>query len=357
MNTKRCPFCFNEELVISANGLSLSCFCSNCGAFILPAFIVKNEEINLENYFRVNDKWEIYKKRYLIAGWMYEFNRGKAEPLIFNNCSDFEELLKDTRMPKTPMQRLERLLANLYKLSDRIGVGYSVDKTANKGIINGNALEFRLMDNSVRPISMAYAFSLNEAEYMFQDLQNLGYLEYKEYSGYSITPKGFERAEQLLNSNIESTSVFVAIQFSDDLLEAFREAIKPACEDCGFDALIISDKSHNNGITDEIIVEIKKSKFVIVDFTYNNNGAYWEAGYAQGLGRPIIRCCKKEWFDGKTKNVDSNGTIQEVPNNLHFDVRHYNTIIWEDYDDFAVKLKNNIRANFSDAQLRTGGQG
>jgi len=44
---------------------------------------------------------------------------------------------------------------------------------------------------------------------------------------------------------------------------------------------------YNNGIADEIMIESKRSKFVIVDFTYNNRGAYFEAGYAQGLGRPI----------------------------------------------------------------------
>ena len=121
-------------------------------------------------------------------------------------------------------------------------------------------------------------------------------------------------------------------------LEACEKAIKPACRKCGFEARLISDKYHNNGITDEIMVEIKRSKFVIVDFTYNNSGAYFEAGYAQGLGRPIIRCCKKEWFDN-----DESG--------LHFDVKHYNTIMWETHEDLYEKLCNNIMANIDGAIL------
>jgi len=317
---------------------------------VLSSFVVIDGKINFENYCQVNNIWHVYEKRHLIAGWMHEFNRGKSEPYIFNDLKDFEDLLNDERIPKKPMQRLERLLVNLYKLSDRIGARYTVD-SANRGIINGNINEFIFNDNSVRPISTAYATDIREAKYMFQGLESLGYLEHQEKLGYGITPKGFERAEQLLNFNTKSRSVFVAMQFSNDLLQTFREAIKPTCEACGFDALLISDKSHNNGITDEIIVEIKRSKFVIVDFTYNNNGAYWEAGYAQGLGRPIIRCCKKEWFEGKSKIVDSKGVIQEVANNLHFDVRHYNTIIWESHEDLMEKLKNNIRANIVDARL------
>ena len=100
--------------------------------------------------------------------------------------------------------------------------------------------------------------------------------------------------------------------FKDDLLEICETAIKPACADCGFDAFLISDKPHNNNITDEIIAALRQSKFVVVDFTYNNPGAYFEAGFAQGLGCEVIRCCNKEWFE----NED---------NQLHFDIRHYNT--------------------------------
>lgn len=352
MGTKKCPFCNNEELVVNPTALSLRCFCSNCGIFILPLFVCENDVINLENFLCVNNKANVYKKRHLIAGWMYEFNRDKSEPLIFNNSNDFEDLLSDGRMPKTPMQRLERLLLNLYKFNDKFGSVIVAPVGIEKAYIKFTYNKIEM------PNSMAYAADYNEVSEMIFGLESLGYLRKTGQNNldFKISPQGFERAEQLLNSNIESTNVFVAMQFSDDLLEAFREAIKPACEACGFDALIISDKSHNNGITDEIIVEIKRSKFVIVDFTYNNNGAYWEAGFSQGLGRPVIRCCKREWFDGKSKIVNSVGEIQEVANSLHFDVRHYNTIIWEDHDDLAMKLKNNIRANFSDAKLRTRGQ-
>jgi nucleoside 2-deoxyribosyltransferase len=179
---------------------------------------------------------------------------------------------------------------------------------------------------------------------MFEHLAYLDYLKRKENKGFVITPKGFERAEQLMATNIDSKTVFVAMQFSNDLIEACEKAIKPACLACGFDAFLIKEKPHNNGITDEIIVEIKKSKFVIVDFTYNNNGAYWEAGYAQGLGRTVIRCCKKEWFDSEGKKLKKD-------NPLHFDIKHYNTILWESYEHLIKELKDNIRANIEGAIL------
>ena len=160
---------------------------------------------------------------------------------------------------------------------------------------------------------------------------------------FILNSKGHSRAEKLLSTNIDSKKVFVAMGFKPDLLDAMENAIKPACNDCGFSAYLISDKEHNNGITDEIIVAIKTSKFVITDFTYNNCGAYFEAGYAQGYGLEVIRCCKKEWFDG----YDENGN----KNRLHFDVSHYNFILWDNEEDLKNKLKNRIRAIISGAKM------
>jgi len=269
-----------------------------------------------------------------------------TEPNTYYELSvqKIETLLRDGRIPKTPMQKLERLLVRLYQIDDKIGQYFWVGITSTTtGIGLGNATESMLKPKNY-PISLAYARNAAEVRSMFKSLESLCYLEFKEKNGFVFTPKGFERAEQLLSTNIDSKTVFIAMGFRDDLLDACEEAIKPACIACGFKGILITDKPHNNGISDEIMVEIKRSKFVIVDFTYNNNGAYFEAGYAQGLGRPVIRCCKKEWFEEK----DSNGNRINI---LHFDTQHYNTIVWESYEHLYKELKNNIRANIDGAVL------
>jgi hypothetical protein len=38
-------------------------------------------------------------------------------------------------------------------------------------------------------------------------------------------------------------------------------------------------------------------------------------------------------------------------NSLHFDVQHYNTILWENNDHLMKRLKDNIRANIPNAIL------
>lgn len=78
-------------------------------------------------------------------------------------------------------------------------------------------------------------------------------------------------------------------------------------------------------ITPELLSHIKNSKFVVVDLTHKNNGAYFEEGYAMGLGKPVIQLCQS-------------GT------KLHFDIAQKNTIIWETESDIPLRLKNRIKA-------------
>ncbi len=78
-------------------------------------------------------------------------------------------------------------------------------------------------------------------------------------------------------------------------------------------------------------VEIRASDFVVADLTHDNLGAYWEAGYAEGLGKPVIYTCKRSKFDS-TKT--------------HFDTNHHLTIIWDEADseDAGLQLTETIRA-------------
>ena len=319
----KCLFCDHECTEVQNNGAVSISDCPNCGLFSISYSYASTLTNALKNCHA--------DKKHLIAGYLYEFNKDSQEPYDFMSGS-LENLLNDARIPRTPMQRLERFLLNLYKVDDTIGKMTRI----NHGRV------VRVKERTPCFLSLSYAKNESELIGMFDGLADLGYMIKIRHTDsmydYYISPKGFERAEQLLSTNIDSRTAFIAMGFHDDLLEACEKAIKPACDKCGFEALLISDKPHNNGITDEIMAEIKRSKFVIVDFTYNNNGAYFEAGYAQGLGRPVIRCCKKEWFD-----TDGN--------NLHFDTRHYNTILWKSHDDLYEQLKNNIIVNIDGAIL------
>ena len=89
------------------------------------------------------------------------------------------------------------------------------------------------------------------------------------------------------------------------------------------------------GIIDNIMrAQIRDAAFVIVDLTHDNSGAYWEAGYAEGLGKPVIYICEKTKF----KAVKT-----------HFDTNHCTTVIWSEGadDGFTQELIATLRRSLN----------
>jgi hypothetical protein len=60
----------------------------------------------------------------------------------------------------------------------------------------------------------------------------------------------------------------------------------------------ISPGMHNNKIDDEIVAEIRRSKFLLADFTCEKEkvrgGVYFEAGFGMRLGIPVIWTVAKD---------------------------------------------------------------
>jgi len=123
--------------------------------------------------------------------------------------------------------------------------------------------------------------------------------------------------------------------FDPKIMAAYEEAIEPAIGRAGFTSMMIGNKEHSNRIDDEIISEIRRSAFVIADFTGHRGGVYFEAGFAMGLGLPLIWTCHKD----------------DMPN-LHFDIRQYNCIDWTDHRDLHVRLQKRITALFGQGPVR-----
>ncbi|MDR0917798.1 MAG: nucleoside 2-deoxyribosyltransferase [Oscillospiraceae bacterium] len=118
---------------------------------------------------------------------------------------------------------------------------------------------------------------------------------------------------------------------------SFINTVQKACQEASngkLEAKIVQDKEFNDGISDKIKAEIRTSKAVIADYTYENQGVYFEAGYADGLGIPLIRFCEEKWA------LNKKGSIE---NAVHFDERHNNLIVWKSFPDLEERLKNRIR--------------
>ena len=162
-------------------------------------------------------------------------------------------------------------------------------------------------------------------------LVDYGYIElegdrHDDLFTVSFTVDGWKRLGELQSMKHELPQAFIAMHFSPDMADA-RESIKRAITDSGYIPVIIDEKEHNKQIVPEIFYEIQKSKFLIADLTGHRNGVYYEAGFAQGMGKEVILTCRESDFKER-----------------HFDVAQISTIVWCDANDLYVRLLRRIEA-------------
>ncbi|MEK3909645.1 nucleoside 2-deoxyribosyltransferase [Oceanobacillus sp. FSL W7-1309] len=303
----KCFFCRNESLVSSNQVWNYDVKCSFCGTYYIT-----NTAVDL-----LSD--EIRHKLSIIL--RERNNRGLSPISIFEKYPServeikippiylIEELLKS--FPKSATSKLERSLINLAKVTAYQGSVIKINP-------EDRTLFFTDTNNSVE-----YSFLVNQ---MIEDGYIVGSAAVP--TDMSITFKGWNRIVELENKGYEdSTKVFVAMWFDEQMDTIYSNAISKAIENNGFEPIRIDKKEHNNKIDDEIIAEIRESKFVIADFTGHRGGVYFEAGFAMGLGKKVIWTCRNNDLE-----------------NLHFDTRQYSHIVWENEEDLYIKLMNRIRA-------------
>lgn len=155
-------------------------------------------------------------------------------------------------------------------------------------------------------------------------------------SAVEITYDGWLYYEQLKRVAPLSRLTFMAMQYNNETLQRiYKEIIVDAVKQTGFDIRKLDDVKRAGLIDDKLRVEIRLSKFVIADLSDENRGAYWEAGFAEGLGKTVIYICEEKKFDKLS---------------THFDTNHNLTVKWKDDDEglkkFADELKATIRATF-----------
>ena len=177
-----------------------------------------------------------------------------------------------------------------------------------------------------------------QLRYMIEQIQEMGLLN-GDWGAPRITLEGYRRLEELMGIQASSDQAFVAMWFDDSMDKAWQEGFRPGIEEAGYKPLRIDRKEHNNKIDDEIIAEIKRSRFLIADFTSEpekaRGGVYYEAGFAKGLNIPVIFTCR----DDRLKYV-------------HFDTRQFNHIVWENLEGLRKKLANRISHTVGDGPHR-----
>lgn len=153
---------------------------------------------------------------------------------------------------------------------------------------------------------------------------------------YAISPGGYA---YLTSRAADTAKAFVAMWFHSSMEEAYEHGMRPAIKDAGYTPIRIDRKDHNNKIDDEIIAEIRRSRFLVADFTQGESGArggvYYEAGFAHGLNIPVIFACRDDVID-----------------KVHFDTRQYNHIVWDTPGALRDKLAKRISATIGDGPYK-----
>ena len=307
------------------------------------------------------DRFDGDDTRIKISRWIYDKNQlGEIGHLTY------QEVRKIERQERLRIeQRMERLLRCFAELPSQVPLGLCYAGRKDK-----NRAEFQIIEAATECWSKASEFQVSEESYRIfggtmqlpRDLSWLisaavegGWLEKDDPSSETrsrdsyirLTPAGVQRLEELETKAVNSEQAFVAMWFDESVNKAYEKGIELAIRDSGYRPLRIDKKEHNNKIDDEIIAEIRRSRFIVCDFTCGliehggkqiaipRGGVYYEAGFAQGLGIPVIWMCRADHIE-----------------HVHFDTRQFNHITWRTPEELREKLRNRIGAVIGDGPLK-----
>ena len=325
VNSSECPICRSIAECYSDIGKNMVFYaCPVCGRFEVGVDVISSfNENHLSSYlfyhaFHQFKKEEIRYHTTLSKEKCDEYKKVKTgyHGIPVHMDSEMVEMW----YPKTFAERVDHVL--LYISDHTRHMGQSITLSYN------DSLSLLFVDRKDDEMWRAKDMCGAEAQYLLDYLVSCHCIEYG-FDGEGglrlrLLPNGYGRVDEIQRATSHGRSVLVAMKFGDDTV-TLREAIRKGVTDAGYFAVFIDEVPHNELITPELLKHIRDSKFVVADLTHQNNGAYFEEGYAMGLGKPVIQLCQK----GKQ---------------LHFDIAQKNTIMWETEEDIPLRLTNRIKA-------------
>lgn len=265
----------------------------------------------------VEDNKHILQGMILNGKFPKEFSNTNG-PVLDNKR--LENIIRNAVVPRTPKEKIYSLLSYLHSLQQFEGAQINWPDDEDR-----QDLAKRLYFKNYQEL-VFYLFTLYEQGLI--DGRDATIKDGADLIGIRLTYEGLAKVIEINESGTQSNRCFVAMSFSDSQRDT-RNAIRIAIKNCDFDAILIDEQHIDSEVTinDALIAEIKKSKFVVADFTEHKHGVYFEAGFALGLRKPVIYLCDKKDFD-----------------NTHFDTNHYPHIIYESLYELTEKLQTKIEA-------------
>jgi hypothetical protein len=242
-------------------------------------------------------------KRHVLTSWMRRLSLDARQQTV--KREDVARALRDSPS---------------YSVLEKLDIALSV--LADMTSFPGYPSSFDFM----RDYPLFYAVGEDEAAFYVQELKRRGFLE-GALPAVKVLAAGYEHLATIQKSGWQSNQVFVAMWFDVSMRLTYDSAIEPAIREAGYKPLRLDRHEHVNRIDDEIIAQIRRSRFMVADLTGQRQGVYYEAGFVAGLGRNVIWMCRKE-------------QLQDV----HFDNRQFNFIDYESESEAKTRLYNRILA-------------
>ena len=268
--------------------------------------ITADAEAAIRNY---DNRWKP-----LLTSWLVEERRaGISVPTI---TVDILNIVSE-RKPLDVSERANRILEYLSTRTVILGRPISYRVFANLYInVNIEDVERCILNCSLLP----KVWEKKDLNYLLEYLEQRGWVTHSGRNNAdrdcTLSVDGYTRLAELERTFVATSKAFMAMWFDDSMTEAWEQGFEPAIRESGYEPVRIDHKEHLNKIDDEIIAEIRRSRFIVADFTHGEigvrGGVYYEAGFAHGMGIPVIFTCRKD-------------VLEEI----HFDTRQYNHIVWE----------------------------
>jgi hypothetical protein len=290
--------------------------CRRCGSFVLGG----SAEVTVET--RLNEKPLLRLiRRSLMSHTLRRMQRPGDKHLRVITDDDLPTFWRTERLP-TPQQQADNLILWIGDNQETSFAAASIDRSAIAAWIGlpitpDDVLGWKWLNTQLEPKQF---YELN--------IVSVRFLHFR------LTMDGWERYQNLKKTEIESRTAFMAMKFGQsDVNHAVESCFRPAVGRTGFELRVLTHGQPAGSIDDQLRAGIVASRFVIADLTHGSPGAYWEAGFGEGLGRPVIYTCEKSAWEKQ-------GT--------HFDTNHLTHIIWdpEDLTEAENRLVATIRATF-----------
>lgn len=292
----KCVVCRNAKVDYQTRHESQMIDCPVCGRYRISPELLTNG---------LNDKDVPGDMRHMLSAWIKWGGLRGVEPpeVTYEFC---KAVIADA--PRlTPMERMDQLLLSL-------------------------AMRLPVPGKSI-PMKPEYDYPFSWAAQAIECNAYFGWLveaAYVKIGGGSValTRKGWERAAELQKELQHSgRQVFVAMWFDDSFDQVWKEGLSLGIRDAGYEPYRIKEDIHNEKIDFRIVAAIRSCRFLVAEVSEPRTAVYYEAGFAEGLGKQVIWTCREDCLK-----------------NLSFDTRQFRHVVWREPQMLRANLCATVKA-------------